>query len=125
MSKVACSWVDLAGDQDAESWYLDIHILSVVEALNTTARNGEREASEAARDMFKEVVGIDGQYMTIYDLPEKTDAQDIDTRMGAASRSLPQSGTIDTRIYEEYATMYGEEWSHSMAISVQPSICIR
>jgi hypothetical protein len=125
MSRLVCSWVDLAGDQDTESWYLNKHIPSVAESLNTTVRNGERAASEAARDMFKEVVGIDGQYMTIYNLSEKTNAQNIDAQTKAASSKLPKDAKIDMRIYEEYAKMHGEEWSDSKATFVQASICMR
>jgi hypothetical protein len=124
MSRVACSWVELASDQDAESWYLDEHIPNVVKALGKTACNGEREASEAARDMFKEVVGIDGQYMTIYDLPENADAQSVGAQTGAASSKLPKDAKIDTRVYEEHAMMRGEEWSDSKPIPVQLSMCI-
>jgi hypothetical protein len=118
MSRVACSWVDLAGDEDAGSWYLNNHIPSVVEDLDMTARNGEREASEAARDMFKDVAGIDGQYMTIYDMSENTEAQDIDAQTEAARNKFPEESSIRTRIYGEYATSYGEEWTNGKAVTM-------
>jgi hypothetical protein len=125
MSRIACSWVDLAGNENAERWYLDKHIPSVAEALGTTARNVEKEVSEAARDILKGVVGIDGQYMTMYDLAGNADARDMDAQTKAASSKLPKDAKIDTRIYEEYATMYGEEWSDGKAIQVHSSICTR
>jgi hypothetical protein len=107
MSRVACSWVDLAGDEDAGSWYLNNHIPSVVEDLDMTARNGEREASEAAREMFKDVAGIDGQYMTIYDMSGNTERN-----------KFPEESSIRTRIYGEYATSYGEEWTNGKAVTM-------
>jgi hypothetical protein len=116
MSRIACSWLDLAGNEDAQSWYLNKHIPSVVESLNITARNGEAESSEAARDMFKDVVGIESQYMTIFDLSEKAATRDIDTYTSIERNEYPKEARIDTRIYSEYAKMHGEEWFNSEAV---------
>jgi hypothetical protein len=119
MSRIACSWVDLAGNEDAESWYLNTHIPSVVEKLDTIAHNGEMESSEAARDMFKDVAGIDRQYMTIFDLSGNAATRDIDARTEMALTKCPQEARMDTRIYDEYAKMHGAEWSNSKSVADQ------
>jgi hypothetical protein len=121
MSRITCSWVD----EDAESWYLDKHIPDVVESLATTARHATLETSEAARDMFKEVAGIEGKHITIYDLNENADARDINAQIQAARNKLQTDAKIDTRIYDHHATMYGEHWSNGETIFRKSSICIR
>jgi hypothetical protein len=119
MSRIACSWVDLAGNEDAQSWYLNKHIPSVVESLNIIAYNGEMESSEATRDMFKDVAGIDSQYMTVFDLSENAATGDIDAHTEMSRNKYPKEARIDTRIYSEYAKMDGEEWSNSKSVADQ------
>jgi hypothetical protein len=121
MSRIACSWVD----ENVESWYSDEHIPSVIERLATTARLATLETSETAREIFKDVAGIEGKHLTIYELSEDADAQDIDAQTRAARSKLQKDAKIETRIYDHYATTYGEYWSNSEAVSMPFITCIR
>jgi hypothetical protein len=104
MSKIACVWVDLANDTKAETLYEDEYVSSVVAKIGGTARNAE----QVEENIFKEVAEIPGRYMTLYDL--ETSDEDIHARIQPDTKILPANAHINTRIYDEYATWYGEEW---------------
>jgi hypothetical protein len=126
MSKIACVWADLASDTKADIWYEDEHVPNVVARIGGTARNVE----QVEENIFKEVASIYGKYMTLYDL--KTSDEDIYARIHPTTESLPANAQIDTRIYNEYATWYGEEWQgrkqlpsytmHPLLTSANPQI---
>lgn len=106
MSRIACVWADLGEDDAANQWYENTHVPEVVTKLNTGARHGQ----PAEDNMFKEVPGIDGTHMTIYDLPEDQDAQDLDVQIQPALGKVPEDSRIDTRCYKEFASWHGQEW---------------
>lgn len=112
MSRIACVvWADLAGDSAVSTEYEDKHIPNVVTKLGCTARN----AQQAEDNMFKEVASIDGSLMTLYDLPDGVDAKDAITQKQLDEAKLPKDARIDTRVYDEYATWFGEEWCERKA----------
>ncbi|KAH8711927.1 hypothetical protein GQ44DRAFT_714134 [Phaeosphaeriaceae sp. PMI808] len=115
MSRLACVWADLADDTDAAEWYEDTHLPNVVSKLGLNARNAE----QVADNMFKEVAGIDGKYMTVYDIPENEDAQEVTAQTQPEVAKLPKGARLDTRVYDEYATWYGREWlGHSYDVQM-------
>jgi hypothetical protein len=113
MSRVACAWTDLVEDGDAETWYENTHVSTVANKFASVARNCE----QVEDNMFKEVPGINGRYMTLYDLP--TDATNINAQILPDPAKLPKDTKIETRVYDEYATWYGQEWSDSKLIPKQ------
>jgi len=106
MSRVACVWADLADDTTASAEYEDTHISNVVAKLGCTARNAE----QAEDNMFKEVAGIDANYMTLYDLPDGPDPKDVVAQIQSETSNRPKNARLDTRVYDEYATWFGDEW---------------
>ncbi|KAH7397219.1 hypothetical protein BKA66DRAFT_408964 [Pyrenochaeta sp. MPI-SDFR-AT-0127] len=106
MSRIACIWADLADDAAAEQWYEDKHIPDVISRLDTTARNAE----QAEDNMFKEVAGIDGKYMTVYDLSEDKDAKDVDAQIYPKADALSADARFHARCYTECANWFGDEW---------------
>lgn len=113
MSRVACAWADLVEDADAETWYEETHVSDAASKIASIARNCE----QVEDNMFKEVPGIEGRYMTLYDLPD--DATNINAQILPDPARLPKDTKIETRIYDEYATWYGEEWANSKLIPTQ------
>lgn len=106
MSRIACVWADLGEDAAANQWYENTHIPDAVTRLDTQARNAE----QAEDNMFKEVAGIEGSFMTVYDLPPGKDAKEIDAQLRPALDMLPADARVDTRCYTEHANWFGEEW---------------
>jgi hypothetical protein len=106
MSQVVCSWAGLADDTDASAWYVNTHVPKVAAELGGTARN----AIPAEENIFKEVAGIDGERMTLYDLPADAEVSKVDAQMQAASQKLPEDAKVETRIYDEWETWHGEQW---------------
>ncbi|KAH8727280.1 hypothetical protein GQ44DRAFT_704781 [Phaeosphaeriaceae sp. PMI808] len=106
MSRIACVWADLGDDSAANKWYEDTHIPNVVGQLDTMARNAE----QAGDNMFKEVAGIEGTYLTVYDLPNGDDAKDLDEQVHPELEKLSVGARLETRCYMEYANWFGEEW---------------
>jgi hypothetical protein len=106
MSRVACVWADLADDTDASKWYEDTHVSETVEKLHGTAWN----ALQSEDDTFKEVAPISGTHMTLYDLPDGICAKDIDAHLQPVDGKMPQDARLDTRVYNEHATLYGTDW---------------
>ncbi|KAL5114610.1 hypothetical protein ACEQ8H_007515 [Pleosporales sp. CAS-2024a] len=105
MPKIACSWVDLADNTDTLTWYEDTHIPSIVKKLGTSARN----ATPCEDDAFKEVAGINYQYMTLYDLPEDADA-DAQVQVQPATQDGSKITKSETRIFEQHSLWDGQEW---------------
>ncbi|KAF1941719.1 hypothetical protein EJ02DRAFT_404080 [Clathrospora elynae] len=127
MSRITCVWADLGDDADADEWYESTHIPDVVAKLETTARSGD----QAEDNVFKEVAGIDGTYMTIYDLPDGVDAKDLDAQICPALDKLPTDARLDARCYTEYASWDREDWrgdSHDIQMWIvvlwQPALAI-
>jgi hypothetical protein len=103
MSRVACVWADVG---DTDTWYEATHVPNVVAKLGITARN----AKQAEDQLFKEVTGIDGKYMTVYDLPDGDDVKAVDAQIQPDTTKLPKASKIDTRIYRQDQIWHGDEW---------------
>lgn len=112
MSRIACVWADLGEDTATSQWYEDTHIPDVVARLDTTARH----AGQAEDNMFKEVAGIDGTVMTVYDLKDTDDAKDIDAQIIPAQDKLSADVRIDARCYTELTSWLGGEWRGGMEL---------
>ncbi|OAK96595.1 hypothetical protein IQ06DRAFT_296634 [Phaeosphaeriaceae sp. SRC1lsM3a] len=95
MSRVACAWADLVEDADTETWYEETHVSDAASKIASIARNCE----QVEDNMFKEVPGIEGRYMTLYDLPD--DATNINAQILPDPARLPEDTKIETRIYDE------------------------
>lgn len=106
MSRIACVWADLGDDAAANQWYEDTHIPAAVAQLDVTARNAER----AEDNMFKEVPGIDGASMTVYDLPSKMSLKEVEAQNEQALGKSSEPTRVETRIYTEYASWLGEDF---------------
>ncbi|CAG5141878.1 uncharacterized protein ALTATR162_LOCUS1032 [Alternaria atra] len=107
MSRIACAWAELGEDAaDANQWYEGTHIPAALAKIKSTARHAEQVEDNA----FKEIAGIDGRLMTIYELPKQPSAPELDTQISPALDKLPKEARIETRFYKEYANWYGEEW---------------
>jgi small ligand-binding sensory domain FIST len=104
MSKIACVWVDLADDTDAEAKYEDEHIPSVIEKIGGAARN----CDAVEENIFKEVEGIHGKFVTLYELDPA--AEDVHARVSPDIKHLPKNTLIETRTYHDDAVYPGEEW---------------
>jgi hypothetical protein len=101
MSRVACVWADLP--ENTETWYENTHIPNIVAKLNTTARNAE----QVKDNIFKEVAGIQGRYMTLYDVSAAV--KNVAQIQPETEEGL-KDARMETRIYDEFATWYGDEW---------------
>ena len=111
MSRIACAWAELGEDAaDANQWYEGTHIPAALAKIKSTARHAEQVEDNA----FKEIAGIDGRLMTIYELPKQPSAPELDTQISPALDKLPKEARIETRFYKEYANWYGEEWRGGM-----------
>ena len=106
MSRIACVWADLGEDAAANQWYENTHIPDVVGRLDMQARNAE----QAEDNMFKEVTGIEGRFMTVYDIPAGKDAMELDAQIRPALDDLPEGARLETRCYTEQAKWFGEDW---------------
>ncbi|KAI4605111.1 uncharacterized protein J4E88_009988 [Alternaria novae-zelandiae] len=107
MSRIACAWAELGEDaNDAYHWYETTHIPDALVKIRSTARHAEQVEDSP----FQEVPGIDGRFMTIYDLPKQPSAQDLDARICPALDKLPNEAKVDTRFYTEHKNWFGEEW---------------
>lgn len=107
MSRVACAWADLGEDAaGANQWYEGTHVPAALAKINSTARTAE----QVEDNTFAEVAAIEGSLMTIYDLPKQQSAQELDAQLRPALDKLPKEAIIETRVYNEYANWYGEEW---------------
>lgn len=111
MSRIVCVWADLGDDSTANKWYEDTYIPDAVSQLDTTARNAE----QAEDNMFKEVAGIEGTYLTVYDIPNGEDAKDLDAQVRPELKKLSWNARLETRCYTEHANWFGEEWRGGMA----------
>ncbi|KAF1911253.1 hypothetical protein BDU57DRAFT_524710 [Ampelomyces quisqualis] len=107
MSRLALVWTDLADDTNAKSFYQDTHIPNVVAKLGITARHAE----VVEEDIFKEVPNIEGRYMTVYDVPLRNKALEIDAYIQLDDLKVPKTTKADARIYDECANWFGEEWA--------------
>lgn len=111
MSRIACAWAELGEDAaDANQWYEGTHIPAALAKIKSTARHAEQVEDNA----FKEIAGIDGRLMTIYDVPKQPSAQELDAQISPALDKLPKEARIETRCYKEYANWCGEEWRGGM-----------
>ena len=107
MSRIACAWADLGEDAaGANQWYEGTHVPAALAKINSTARTAE----QVEDNTFAEVAAIEGSLMTIYDLPKHQSAQELDAQLRPALDKLPKEAIIETRVYNEYANWYGEEW---------------
>jgi hypothetical protein len=114
MSRIACAWADLGEDAaDANQWYEETHIPAALAKIKSTARHAEPVEDSP----FQEVPGIDGRFMTIYDLPEQPSAQDLDAQICPELKKLPHKARVETRFYKEHANWFGEEWRGGMCSS--------
>lgn len=106
MSRIACVWADLADDAEAEQWYEDKHIPDTIGRLDVTARNAEQVEDNA----FKEIAGIEGKYMTVYDISEEADAKEVDAQIYPKVETLSGDARLHARCYKECANWFGDEW---------------
>jgi hypothetical protein len=104
MSKIACVWVDLADDTNAEAAYEDEHVPKVIEKIGGAARNSE----QVEENIFKEVAPIHGKYVTFYELDPNL--ENVHAQVSPDTKSLPEKAYVETRTYQEAAVYPGEEW---------------
>ncbi|KAE8823943.1 hypothetical protein HRS9139_09125 [Pyrenophora teres f. teres] len=107
MSRIACVWADLGEEApEASNWYENTHIPDTLAKINSTARIAEQVEDNA----FKEIPQVQGNLMTIYDVPCGQDAEDLDAQLRPSVGRLPKEARIDTRVYTEHQNWYGDEW---------------
>ncbi|KAI8931530.1 hypothetical protein NX059_011187 [Plenodomus lindquistii] len=106
MSSIACVWTDFNDNVEASQWYEDSHIPAIVRKLGTTGKIAET----AEDNMFKEVAGIHGSLMTVYDLPDGKSTKDIEAQIRPARDRLPKDARVNSRVYTEFASWLGEDW---------------
>ncbi|KAH9876445.1 hypothetical protein J1614_003576 [Plenodomus biglobosus] len=106
MSSIACVWTDFNEDGEADQWYEDSHITAIVGKLGTAAKHAEK----AQDNMFKEVAGIHGSFMTVYDLPDGKSTEEVELQIRPGPDHLPKDARVNSRIYTEFASWLGGEW---------------
>lgn len=60
--------------------------------------------------MFKEVLGIQGSSMTVYELPERGDLDQACLLVDPPLCKLPKSARVETRCYTQCKSWFGSEW---------------
>ncbi|KAF2847478.1 hypothetical protein T440DRAFT_403437 [Plenodomus tracheiphilus IPT5] len=106
MSSIACVWTDFDDDSKTSQWYEDAHIPAIVGKLGTMAKNAEK----AEDNMFKEIAGIHGTFMTVYDLPDGKSTVGLEAQIRPAADKLPEAARVNSRIYTEFASWLGKDW---------------
>jgi hypothetical protein len=106
MSKIACVWVDLADDTNAEAAYEDEHVPKVIEKIGGAARNSE----QVEENIFKEVAPIHGKFVTFYELDPSVEDAHVHARVSPDTKGLPEKSYVETRTYKDTAVFPGEEW---------------
>ncbi|RMZ68376.1 hypothetical protein GMOD_00010004 [Pyrenophora seminiperda CCB06] len=109
MSRIACVWSKLGDDEavpETNTWYENTHVPDALAKIKSTARIAEQVEDNA----FKEIPQVEGNLMTIYDLPCDQDAAAIDTHLRPSVGRLPKEARIDTRVYTEHQNWFGDEW---------------
>lgn len=113
MSRIACVWADLGDDNTAaHEWYEDSHVTDLSTQLGATAHNGD-----AVEDnMFKEVAGIRGTCMTLYDLPSTEGTEDVHSGVRDEVAKFSPDARLDARVYKEFACIAGEDWRDGISL---------
>lgn len=108
MSRIAAIWAGLGEDDDeANDWYRDKHIPAAVKKIESTARNAER----MEENIFQEVPQVEGQHLTIYDLPDGQSEEELEAQIRPLLEELPGDAQLNTRYYKEQNKWLGEDWT--------------